>query len=41
VWRASLGLTLLGGVVVLMGDHAEARNHREAVVTVQAEARDC
>ena len=43
VWwggSASLGLPLPRGVAVLVGDHAEARDHREGVVTAQAEARD-
>ena len=41
MWGASLGLTPLGGVVVPVGDHTEARDHWEGVVTVQAEACDC
>ena len=37
---ASLGLPPPGGVVVPVGDHADARDHREGVVTGQAEAHD-
>ena len=39
--RANLGLPPPEGVVVPVADHAEAHDHQEGVVTVQAEAHDC